>query len=149
MKFVPNVKNDPVLQKLNCGIQTQHCDLISLHFSLRRKVCHNMKKSSPSAEIKCLPFGLLSVTLVVQHAMQRGMAITLIWKQVAMTHAKLRFGIIMVEMGQTTAHFKQEGSCPGRGTIRVRPERTMTDCDGSPALTGDDRCRIFDSRNLF
>jgi hypothetical protein len=38
----------------------------------------------------------------------------------------------------------------GRDTIRVPPEQhTVTDCDGSPALTADDRCRIFDSRNLF
>jgi len=37
-----------------------------------------------------------------------------------------------------------------RDTIWVPPEQhTVTDCDGSPALTADDRCRIFDSRNLF
>ena len=64
---------------------------------------------------------------------------------------KLHFGIIMEEMRKTNTHFNQKGSCPsGRDVIRVPPEQhTVTDCDGSPALTTDDRCRIYDSRNLF
>lgn len=37
-----------------------------------------------------------------------------------------------------------------RDTIRVPPEQhTMTDYDGSPGLTADDRRSICDSRNLF
>jgi hypothetical protein len=59
-------------------------------------------------------------------------------------------GIFMVGIRKTMTNLDQDNRCPGRDSIQVPHEhRPVTECDGLPVLTGDDRCGTFDGRNLF
>jgi hypothetical protein len=69
---------------------------------------------------------------------------------VVMVHSKVAFRHYNGGNEENKSTLQLGRLVSGRDAIRLPPEQhRVTDCDRSPVLTADDRCRIFDSRNLF